>query len=329
MVSLDSRKKLADWRVMQHRGRNKILKAAKNPVARAKLLAEIPLTGPQSVILHIPETDQKSAWSPVPAFLLDVPVQVQGSGIPRYSGQPRHSFLTSFPPEIRNLIYHYAVRYPTCRSLYDYYYDQREKALAKIELRPRSANTRVERNAKVTLRTPTILLLCKHITREALSILHLQAFVVDRIPPWIMGNAAPLSLTDFISRPTLQNLRFVEIKISLGENTEFRSGKVWLKLLSEVLDTWSEHNSLVQLKVMFKLSNVTRPNIWFYELEDYEQLVEKFSYFEFKHGLKPGLIRWEHWVLDFDCAYRVGFRNPLIRVHPDPYIWQGSVIEWL
>lgn len=325
MAGLESRKKLADWRVMQHRGRNKVLKASRDPVARARFLAEIPSTRP--VILHISESDRISALASLPAFLFHGPATDPGRA--RKSRQRRYSFLTTLPPEIRNIIYHYAINYPTCRSLYDYYYDQKEKAIAKIELRPRSINTRVARHSKVALRTPTILLLCKQITREALSILYLQPFVIDRIPPWIMGNPSPLSLIDFISRPTFQNLRFVQIKIPLGENNEFRSGQVWLQLLDDVLDAWSERNSLLRLQIMFKLSNVTRPNMWFYELEDYEKLVEKLSYFEFKHGLKPGLIRWEHWVLDFEYAYRVGFRNPVIRVHPDPYIWQGSVIEWL
>ncbi|KAI1416727.1 hypothetical protein F5Y13DRAFT_152946 [Hypoxylon sp. FL1857] len=325
MAGLESRKKLADWRTMQHRGRNKILKASKDPVARAKLLAEIP--SPRPVILHISESDRASALASLPAFLFSGPATDPGPS--RRSRQRRHSFLTTFPPEVRNIIYHYAISYPTCRNLYDYYYDQKEKARAKIELRPRSVNTRVSRHPKIPLWTPTILLLCKQITREALSVLYLQPFVIDRIPPWIMGNASPLSLVDFISKPTFQNLRFVQIKIPLGENNEFRSGKVWLQLLDDVLDAWSQRNSLLRLQVMFKLSNVTRPNIWFYELEDYEKLVEKLSYFEFKHGLKPGLIRWEHWVLDFEYAYRVGFRNPVIRIHPDPYIWQGSVIEWL
>ncbi|KAI1142428.1 hypothetical protein F5Y05DRAFT_226160 [Hypoxylon sp. FL0543] len=326
MAGLESRKKLADWRTMQHRGRNKILKASRDPVARARLLTEI--TSSRPVTLHISEADRASALASLPAFLFHGPAATD----PGRSNQHRPclpSFLATFPPEIRNIIYGYAISYPTCRNLYDYYYDQKEKARAKVELRPRSGNTKVSRHSKVALRTPTILLLCKQITREALSVLYLQPFVIDRIPPWIMGNPSPLSLVEFISRPTFQNLRFVQIKISLGENNEFRSGQVWLQILNDVLEAWSQRNSLIRLQIMVKLSNVTRPNIWFYELEDYEKLVQKLSYFEFKHGLKPGLIRWEHWVLDLGYAYRVGFRNPVIRVHPDPYIWQGSVIEWL
>lgn len=52
-------------------------------------------------------------------------------------------------------------------------------------------------------------------------------------------------------------------------------------------------------------------------------------------------------MLDFEYAYKVGYRSkyliqliidssdidevldPIIRVHPDPYIWQGSIIEWV
>ncbi|KAI1470623.1 uncharacterized protein F4812DRAFT_272627 [Daldinia caldariorum] len=325
MAEEESVKKLHEWIIMQRRGRNKILRASKDPIARARLFTEIP--SPNPVVLHISESDRVSALTSLPAFLFSGPAVE--SGQTPISIQGYRSFLTTFPPEVRNIIYHYAIGYPTCRNLYDYYYDQKEKAKAKIELRPRSANTRVSRHSKIILRTPAILLLCKQITREVLSFLYLQPFVIDRIPPWIMGNSAPLSIVNFISRATLQKLRFVQIKISLGDSIEFGSGKVWLRLLNDVLDAWSERNSLVRLEVMFKLSHITRPNIWTYELEYYETLVNKLSYFEFKHGSKPSLIRWEHWVIDFGYAYRVGHRNPLIRVHPDPYIWQGSVIEWL
>ncbi|KAI8958671.1 hypothetical protein F5Y11DRAFT_335467 [Daldinia sp. FL1419] len=325
MAGLESRKKLADWRLMQRRGHNKVLKASKDPIARTRLHAEI--QSPKAVVLHCSESERISALTSLPAFLFNGPALDPGRF--RMSDRECRSFLTTFPPEIRNVIYQYAISYPTCRNLYDYYYDQREKAKANVELRPRSVNTRVSHQPATILRTPTILLLCKQITREVLSLLHLQPFVIDRIPPWIMGNLAPLSLSNFVSRATLQNLRFVQIKIPLGESMEFGSGRIWLRLLNDVLDAWSERNSLVRLEVMFKLSNVAKPNMWNYELDDYERLVNKLNYFEFKHGSKPGLIRWEHWVIDFDYAYRVGHRNPIVRVHPDPYIWQGSLIEWL
>ncbi|KAI0387778.1 hypothetical protein F5Y04DRAFT_267809 [Hypomontagnella monticulosa] len=331
MAGAESRRELLEWRNMHHRGRNKIRKANMDPLWRARLEREM-MYAKTVAAFHFSEADRTSALATLPAFLFGCPAVNPGHPTePDQGSSPRcHSFLTSFPAEVRNLIYHHAVGYPTCRTLYDSYYRQKEKAKSNGEIRTRTANTRGPRRAKLALRTPTILLLCKQITREALSILRIQPFVIDRIPPWIMGNVGPLPLVDLISKPTLQNLRLVEIKIPLGENAEFRSGMVWLQLLDHVLDAWSERNSLIRIHVMFKLSNVTRPNLWHYELQDYEDLVDKLTYFAFKHGMKPGLIRWEHWVLDSSYAYKVGgLRNPLVRAHPDPYIWQGSLIEWL
>ncbi|XDG09431.1 hypothetical protein ABKA04_009046 [Annulohypoxylon sp. FPYF3050] len=321
MARDESRKKLDDWRTIQHRGRHKVLRASKDPIARAKFISELP--SPRPVILHISEADRASALASLPAFNFTSPAI---DPEPRRNSRQPHSFLTSFPPEIRNIIYQYAVDYPSCRRLYDSYYAQRDKREKAI--RSRSANPKHSRHP-YALKTPTILLLCKQITQEALSLLYLQPFVIDRIPPWVMGNPSPLSLLNFIGKRTLQNLRFVQIKIPLGENAYVRSGKVWLEVLHDVLNAWSESHSLVRLQIMFKISNVTTRNLWSYELEDYEKLLEKFNYFEFRHALKPGLIRWEHWVIDLGYAYKVGFRNPIVRVHPDPYIWQGSVIEWL
>ncbi|KAI0111313.1 hypothetical protein F4814DRAFT_349585 [Daldinia grandis] len=326
MAGWESCEKLHEWRVIQNHGRNKVIEALNDPIARARLCAEIP--SPKPARLHISESDRISALTSLPVFLFSGPAVDPGqSQITTCQG--RRSFLTTFPVEVRHVIYYYAIGYPTCRNLYDYYYDQKERTKAKIELQPHSTNTKVSGHSQISLQTPSIFLLCRQITRETLSLLCLQPFVVDRIPPWIMGNSSPLSIVDFISRATLQNLRFVQIKISLGDSSEFRSGKVWLELLNDILDAWSERNSLVRLEVMFKLSHVNRPNMWAYELDDYKRLVDKLSYFEFRYGLKPGLIRWEHWVMDFDYAYRVEHGSPLVRVHPDPYIWQGSVIEWL
>ncbi|KAI2637207.1 hypothetical protein GGS26DRAFT_475796 [Hypomontagnella submonticulosa] len=331
MAGAESRRELVEWRNMHHRGRNKIRKANMDPLWRARLEREM-LYAKTAAAFHFSEADRTSALAALPAFLFDCPAVDPGhhTGSDQSPSRCRYSFLTSFPAEVRNLIYHYAVGYPTCRTLYDSYYRQKEKAKTSTEIRTRTTNARGPRRSKIALRTPTILLLCKQITREALSLLHIQPFVIDRIPPWIMGNVGPLPLVDLISKTTLQNLRLVQVKIPLGENTDFRSGRVWLELLDDVLNAWSERNSLIRLHVMFKLSNVTRPNLWHWELQEYENIVDKLTYFAFKHGMKPGLIRWEHWVLDSSYAYKVGgLRNPLVRVHPDPYIWQGSLIEWL
>ncbi|KAI0009505.1 hypothetical protein F4779DRAFT_581873 [Xylariaceae sp. FL0662B] len=304
MESLESRQKMREWRIIWQRGHSKTQKASRDKVARCKLLADNPPQKPE--VFRLNDPDIKPAVIAVPAFLLETNAADHEPN--HTSRKSRYAFLTGFPSEIRNMIYRFAVDYPTSRTLYNSYYQSG--------------------HVKPTLRTPTILLLCKQITREALSLLHLQPLVIDRMPPWIMGDPAPLALTNFIGRSTLQNLRFVVVKITLGENTNLISGSLWYRVLKHVLDVWSERNSLVRVEIMFKLANVNCA-IWNSELVEYDRLVKMFRYFEFKYGSKPDLLRWEHWVLDYPYAYRVGYRNPLIRTHPDPYIWQGGIIEFI
>ncbi|KAI1505368.1 hypothetical protein F5X99DRAFT_278833 [Biscogniauxia marginata] len=314
--SLQSVRQLIDWQVMQRRGRYRIHKASRDPVARAKLLADIP--PPVPVKPRLSEADIRSALHPLSAYFSPEP--------PRFRPPTEHTytFLIDFSPEIRNMIYEYAVDYPTCRDLFDSYY--RQLQAAKSRTHPCNQDEGSS-SFKVTRHTPTILLLCKQITLEAMSVLRLRTLVIDRIPPWIMGNPAPLALTDFISRATLQSIPFVEIKLALGVG-RYRCGDVWLQLIKEMLDAWSERNSLVQLRIMFKLADVEFRGIWC-ELEEYDTIKNTIEDFAWRHGAKPNIVTYEHWVLDSQYAYKTGYRNPLIRKHPDPNIWTGSVMEWI
>ncbi|TRX98738.1 hypothetical protein FHL15_000080 [Xylaria flabelliformis] len=339
-------KNFVDWTTMQRRGRERIHKASKDPVARAKLIADMP--PPNPLIFQPPLQEFLSTLSSLPSYC--APTATPSRQLLSTYKEPGYSFLGSLPAETRNAIYQYAVNYPTCREIFDAYYDQLEK------FKVRNMNG-VLCGFSVGFHTPTILLLCKQITREALAVLRLRPFVIDRIPPWIMGNAKPLPLTYLISKNTLQNVRFVEIKLSLGDCENYSSGRVWFQVLEDVLKAWSGKNSLLRLKVMIKVSNIDIDGLWDFELRYYAEIVKMASlltplplpvadrflygvgplifdyrqidYFTFKHGSRPDLVQYEHWVLDCDYAYRCGFRNPLIRKHPDPHIWQGSVMEWI
>ncbi|KAI8633423.1 hypothetical protein F5Y19DRAFT_300307 [Xylariaceae sp. FL1651] len=319
MPEYEAYRHFLEWITSQRRGRQRIRKASKDPVARARLLADIP--PPHPVTLRPPNDDIRSALISLPAYCTPAttPVSCSSPITPHY-----FSFLGSFPAEIRNAIYHYAIDYPTCRELFDAYYNQADSC------RTHNHNHNHKSNAfAINFYTPTILLLCKQITWEALTVFRLRPFVIDRIPPWIMGNPAPLLLTDLISKGTLQNLRFAEIRLSLGDSVEIESGTVWLWVLENVLKAWSEKNSLIRLKVMIKVHNINRSRIWDYELPNYEEIIKTVNYFAFKYGTKPDMVEYEHWVLDYNYAYKCGYRNPLIRMHPDPNIWQGSVLEWI
>ncbi|KAI0457506.1 hypothetical protein F5B21DRAFT_80836 [Xylaria acuta] len=309
-------KHYVDWATMQRRGRERIHKASKDPAARAKLLADIP---PPNPVMFRPQFHEvQPALSSLPSYCSPT----TASSSPPLNKDPGYSFLGSFPAETRNAIYQYAINYPTCRELFDAYYDQVEK------FRVHTING-ISCGFSASLHTPTILLLCKQITREALTVLRLRPFVIDRIPPWIMGNAKPLPLTHLISKGTLQNIRFVEIKLSLGDCENYSSGRVWFQVLDDVLRAWSGKNSLLRLKVMIKVSNIDIDGLWDFELRYYAEIMKMIDCFTFKYGSRPDLVQYEHWVLDCDYAYRCGFRNPLIRKHPDPHIWQGSVMEWI
>ncbi|KAK5628513.1 hypothetical protein RRF57_004228 [Xylaria bambusicola] len=232
------------------------------------------------------------------------------------------SFLGSLPAEVRNAIYEYSIDYPTCRQLSDAYYKQIDAS------RARKTNS-VSNRFPPGLSTPTLLLLCKQITRESLSVLRLRPFVIDLIPPWIMGSPRPLPLTYLISRATLQNVRFLEIKLSLGDSERYSSGRVWFQVLENVLRALSGHNSLIRMNVMVKVSNIDNETLWDFELRNYIEIMNMIDKFAFKYGSKPDLVQYEHWVIDRNYAYKCGFRNPVIRKHPDPNIWQGSVLEWI
>ncbi|KAI0014905.1 hypothetical protein F4780DRAFT_133978 [Xylariomycetidae sp. FL0641] len=313
---------LADWKVMQIRGRSRVRKARKDPVARAKLRADIP--APKPVIEHLSDAERRLALAPVPSYLFDSSALQKPD-----EASSRAPFVTRFPAEIRNIIYQFALEYPTCQELYDSYYRQLDKAKSLVQPCLRGS---IASSFKAAHRTPTVLLLCKQITREALTILRLRTFVVDRIPPWIMGNPRPLPLTELIGARTLQNLRSVEVRLTLGENIRAPSGDIWYQVLKDILDAWSKRNTLVRMRVMIKVANVFQSSIWDHELPKYRKLIGAINDFEFKHGYKPGMVTFEHWVIDNrygHYAYKTGYRNPLIRQHPDPNIWQGSVIEWL
>ncbi|KAI0484680.1 hypothetical protein GGR56DRAFT_36262 [Xylariaceae sp. FL0804] len=309
--------RLIDWQIMQDRGRRRVARARLDPVFRARLEAEALTADP--VAFPLSKVDQLEALRSLPAYCMPSKKPLP---VPASTG---FSFLKSFPPEIRVLIYQYAVDYPDCRDLYDSYYRQKASESSE-ERRRRRANSVPFR---VRLQTPTILLLCKKITREALDVLRLRPLVIDRIPPWIMGASFPLALTDFISERTLQSIRFVEIKPSFGDNPSHPTGMIWLVLIQNLLDAWSKMNSVVRLRVMVKASNVFKMVLWDVELRAYEQLHGMIDQFVFKHGSRPNIVDYEHWVLDGSFAYRTGFRNPLIRRHPDPKIWQGSILEWV
>lgn len=320
MARSESKKKMLEWQRIKRLGRRRIAKAAKDSATRSLLFYEalLPTSALGAPSLNYSDTDtdkiKEKALIPVPSFLSSS--SSSSSSEHQESNENDHSFLT-FPPEVRNLIYQYAVEYPTCRELFDSYYKQKE-----------GGTTRTGHYMRIKLHTPTVLLLCKQVTREALTILRSQPFVIDKIPPWIPGCRQPLPITEFISAPTLRNILYFEFKVTFGDGTG-GSGYIWRRVLRYVLDAWSQGNSVTHLRVMFKLANIEVEPMWYWELKDYEELVDNVSSFapyeityaeantvwyqinnfEFRHAAKPGTVQYEHWIIDCFYAYRTGFRS--------------------
>jgi hypothetical protein len=199
-----------EWNLTAHKGQQRVQHAIVDSQRWARFLAGLP--SPEIPVFKPRQRDCRVAVSSLPGYCAPHP-------IPDISSPPKSSFFHKLPLEIRNTIYEYSLHYPTCRDLYDAYYRQ----LAAYQ--PYSVNSIPDKRAQFTVNlfTPTILLLCKDITREALAVLRLRPFIIDRVPPWIMGHSSPLPLTTLISRETLQSLRFVEIKLSLGDSESVRS----------------------------------------------------------------------------------------------------------
>ena len=262
MVRHETRREYNHWCKILRRGQDKVLRWARDPNGLAGLLAESP---PERAIPHhlrpsnvMAEKAVGSTAGRLPACLSDI------SRNPTRQ-RPGPSFL-DFPLEIRTMVYQTCVDYPTCRSMFDTFYTHQGE--------PKTPSTRPSAiKAAVRLHTPTILLLCKHISREALDVLRTRPLVIDQIPPWVFGQARPLPLGHFISRPTLQKVKYIDIRVALGEGSQ-GSGHVWIEILGDLLEALAPHNSVIQLQVMAKLSHVDHLAVWNRELKLYELMVQ-------------------------------------------------------
>ena len=200
--------------------------------------------GPQSPIRHGDNNGQAS-------------LEEHPSG---YAVEARRYSFFAFPPEIRNMIYRLSLKQPSCADLFRNYRHC-------VATRPEG-----QRWARTHLKTPTILLLCKRVTDESIPVLRALSFVVDRLPPCMPplpdGRGGFLRLINFIGRETLQQLKFIDIRIGLGEGS-LGSGWIWNRVFDEVLLVLSEKNSLVHLRVLIRRCNEEEnPSIWDAELTD-------------------------------------------------------------
>lgn len=161
---------------------------------------------------HVGPTTKRRCRQRTPEIHHHNPAQTQPTTKPDPTPPATFPFL-HLPPELRLLIYHHALSYPPSHTLY----------------------RRFRISSTITLTTPTLLLLCRQITHEALPVLHATPFVLDALPPFVLDRPRPLSLLEFISPRTLQAMRGeIELRLPLGRG-KLGSGWAWGPVVEEVL----------------------------------------------------------------------------------------------
>jgi hypothetical protein len=184
----------------------------------------------------------------------------------------RYSFL-SFPAEIRNQIYDYACHWPDSQSLYAHY----NREIDKYYAARRAGNTTVKFPIwRGYVKSPTILLLCRQITRECRPILESRFLVIDRLPPWPQGASHPVPLTKFITKPTLQSVKRLEIRFTLGQGEE-GSGWYWFKIIRELFDILLEENCFKELRVILCMTSLNDSEVWLQDTEYLKRIQRKVS----------------------------------------------------
>ncbi|OIW31854.1 hypothetical protein CONLIGDRAFT_243120 [Coniochaeta ligniaria NRRL 30616] len=257
----------------------------------------------------------------------------------------RYGFL-SFPAEIRNQIYDYACHWPDSRSLYAHYNREIDEYYAARRAGDATVKFPVWQGY---VKTPTILLLCRQITRECRPILESRFLVIDRLPPWPKGASQHVPLTKFITKKTLQSVKCLEIRFTLGQGEE-GSGWYWIKIITELFDILLEENCFRELRIVLCLTSLSDPDVWVQDTEYLKRIQSKTWQLTLNN---PNIwaakeINSEVWMIDgleahrlcfsaFPAADRVRFLDEsqlkalvVETVHyPNEKIWPVSILDFI
>lgn len=157
------------------------------------------------------------------------------------------------------MIYDLLLQWPDSHTLYKPYNDQIDQYYRRVAAGSSEPFPTFDRRA--SLKTPTILLLCKAITKECLPILQSRKFVVDRLPPWIPGQRLPMFISQFVGHRTLQSMRHIEIRLSLGQG-RLGSGWVWLKMVGDLFKILLERNQFRHLRIVLRFCRFHDIHLW-------------------------------------------------------------------
>ena len=97
------------------------------------------------------------------------------------------------------------------------------------------------------LAPPSILLVNRLISRDALDLLYRKTLVLDSPSPDRTATGRPFDITEFISQSVLPRVEWVILKLDFSIN----EGHAWMRYLKMLSDTWCQRQSLKEPRVEF------------------------------------------------------------------------------
>ncbi|KAE9371527.1 hypothetical protein N431DRAFT_341644 [Stipitochalara longipes BDJ] len=164
-------------------------------------------------------------------------------------GKPASLFL-SLPPEVRDCIYNAGLDWPDISDLAKTVSSQPDVTVIHEHSVHPLCTMPIPRCGSMS--TPSLLLLNRQITSEALEVLYRKPLILDKPPPYMPQLGRPMDVPELISENTLQNLRFIVLRMDLDQK---RSARDWLKVIEILIDIWLVKNDLkkVQIHVQYTL----------------------------------------------------------------------------
>jgi hypothetical protein len=171
------------------------------------------------------------------------------------------SVFFSLPRELRDEIYHWCLEYPDISYLLDEHLEKTRKALSTHFRTQVSADTidrllewtSLEVPRRPVLKCPTVLLLNRQITNEALAILYTKWLHIDTpISSNFRRDVRGLQITDFIGDQALSQVRYASLSLSFND---LREANNWYRTVIRLWSVWVRKNSLKCLKIYLQSSN--------------------------------------------------------------------------
>ena len=174
------------------------------------------------------------------------------------------SSILALPLEIRNAVYFHAISWPDLSTLFQKahaeYLDTYEAYITT-----RVPKCTISRDRSTKLVTPTVLLLNRQITSEALVVLQKKILTIPSPPPCPFQLAQPTDITEFIGEGVLKNVRLVTLRLNFKDHAP----RDWMKTVENLLDVWCQENNLQSLHICVEKCREDRGDLRGAEAQDW------------------------------------------------------------